>query len=54
VPDIFVSCTRSDRDWGRWIATGSRAPGHASHMREWEIGPRSCLGPGRGPPATNR
>ena len=36
--DIFVSYTKSDRDWAMWIATELKALGHAPHVHEWEIG----------------
>jgi hypothetical protein len=37
VADIFVSYTRSDRDWAFWIAEELRVLGHAPHVHEWEI-----------------
>jgi tetratricopeptide (TPR) repeat protein len=35
--DIFVSYTRSDRDWAFWIAKELEALDHAAHVHEWEI-----------------
>jgi tetratricopeptide (TPR) repeat protein len=35
--DIFISYTRSDREWAYWIAKELEALGHAAHVHEWEI-----------------
>jgi tetratricopeptide (TPR) repeat protein len=37
VADIFVSYTKSDRDWAFWIANELQALGHQPHVHEWEI-----------------
>jgi tetratricopeptide (TPR) repeat protein len=37
VADIFVSYTRSDRDWAFWIAEELRVLGHAPRVHEWEL-----------------
>src|SRR5271157_6404779 len=35
--DIFVSYTKSDRDWAFWIAEELKQLGHTPHIHEWEI-----------------
>ena len=35
--DIFISYTRSDRDWAFWIANELTALGHTPRIHEWEI-----------------
>ncbi len=35
--DIFVSYTKSDRDWAFWLAAELTELGHAPHIHEWEI-----------------
>jgi hypothetical protein len=35
--DIFISYTKSDRDWAFWIAKELRALDHTPHIHEWEI-----------------
>jgi hypothetical protein len=35
--DIFVSYTRSDRDWAFWLALELKELGHTPHVHEWEI-----------------
>ena len=35
--DIFVSNTKSDRDWAFWLAAELKELGHAPHVHEWEI-----------------
>jgi TIR domain len=37
VADIFVSYTRSDRDWANLIGLELEKLGHAPHIHEWEI-----------------
>lgn len=37
MPDIFISHTKSDRDWTLWIAKELRALGHTPHVDELEI-----------------
>jgi hypothetical protein len=37
VADIFVSYTKSDRDWGFWIAQELNKLGHVAHIHEWEV-----------------
>jgi tetratricopeptide (TPR) repeat protein len=37
VTDIFVSYTKSDRDWAFWLAAELKELGHAPHINEWEI-----------------
>jgi TIR domain len=37
VADIFVSYTRSDRDWAFWIGQELKKLGHIVHIHEWEI-----------------
>jgi hypothetical protein len=37
VADIFVSYTKSDRDWAFWLAAELKELGHAPHIHEWEI-----------------
>src|SRR5271163_718767 len=35
--DIFVSYTKSDRDWAFWLAAELKELGHTPHIHEWEI-----------------
>jgi TIR domain len=35
--DIFISYTRTDRDWAFWIGHELEALGHTPHIHEWEI-----------------
>jgi tetratricopeptide (TPR) repeat protein len=35
--DVFVSYTKSDRDWAFWIAAELKELGHKPHIHEWEI-----------------
>ena len=35
--DIFVSYTKSDREWAFWIAAELKELGHTPHIHEWEI-----------------
>ena len=35
--DIFVSYTKSDRDWAFWLAAELKQLGHTPHIHEWEI-----------------
>jgi tetratricopeptide (TPR) repeat protein len=35
--EIFISYTKSDRDWAFWIAKELKALGHSPHIHEWEI-----------------
>jgi hypothetical protein len=35
--EIFVSYTKSDRDWAFWLAAELKELGHAPHIHEWEI-----------------
>ena len=37
--DIFVSFTKSDRQWAHWIAQELTALDHEPHVHDWEIGP---------------
>jgi tetratricopeptide (TPR) repeat protein len=37
VADIFISYTKSDRDWGFWIDAELKELGHTPHIHEWEI-----------------
>jgi hypothetical protein len=39
VADIFVSFTKSDKQWAHWIAQELRALDHEPHVHDWEIGP---------------
>jgi tetratricopeptide (TPR) repeat protein len=39
VADIFVSFTKSDREWAHWIAQELTALHHEPHVHDWEIGP---------------
>jgi hypothetical protein len=36
--NIFVSYTKSDRDWAFWLATELTELCHTPHIHEWEIG----------------
>jgi TIR domain len=38
VADIFVSYTKSDRQWAHWIAQELTALHHEPHVHDWEIG----------------
>ncbi len=38
VADIFVSFTKSDRQWAHWIAQELTALDHEPHVHDWEIG----------------
>ena len=35
--DIFVSYTKSDREWAFWLAEELKELGHTPHIHEWEI-----------------
>jgi hypothetical protein len=35
--DIFVSYTKSDRDWAFWLAAELKELGHTPRIHEWEI-----------------
>ena len=35
--DIFISYTKSDRDWAFWIAKELQVLGHEPHVHEWEV-----------------
>jgi hypothetical protein len=35
--DIFISYTKSDRDWAFWLAADLKHLGHTPHIREWEL-----------------
>jgi tetratricopeptide (TPR) repeat protein len=35
--DIFVSYTKSDRDWAFWLGFELKELGHTPHIHEWEI-----------------
>ena len=37
--DIFVSFTKSDKQWAHWIAQELTALHHEPHVYDWEIGP---------------
>jgi hypothetical protein len=37
VADIFISYTKSDRDWAFWIAQELKTLGHIPRVHEWEI-----------------
>jgi TIR domain len=37
VANIFVSYTKSDRNWAFWIAQELERLGHVPHVHEWEI-----------------
>lgn len=37
MPDIFISYTKSDREWAFWIAKELEALDHKPHVHEWEI-----------------
>jgi hypothetical protein len=39
VADIFVSFSKSDRQWAHWIAQELTALDHEPHVHDWEIGP---------------